>query len=58
MSNELSKAEWDEVLCSLEYTRRNINECPHYPTYEFKNRLLKENATLKQKIRRLRDANK
>lgn len=54
MSNQLSLADLEFILTSLEYTRLNF-ESTQYPTYELKRSQLDRVDTVKSKIRALRD---
>ena len=47
---ELTKDEYDMIMTSLEYTRRNFENYPHYPSYEFRCAQLKSVDDLRAKL--------
>ncbi len=53
---ELKKLEINIILESLEYMKLNIEESTIYPTYEEKQKRLKEVESVIEKLRKLRNS--
>lgn len=53
---DLTVGECDQILSSLDYTKRAFQECADYPSYDFKVQQIGEIEKLIAKVRTIRKA--
>lgn len=57
-NSNFTRAELDTIITSLEYTKRNFENCTQYPSYEFKCKQINEVQAIITKARQIRKLQK